>query len=96
MASFPSDLSRMSSSLASLFPHASLSAAGAAFSSQLDTNAADNAGNAQVTVALAAVRDEIAAAVENIQVVERWIALSTPQMEDGNNFGVSVQMMVAK
>lgn len=27
---------------------------------------------------------------------DRFIALSTPAMEDGNNFGVTVQMMVAK
>jgi hypothetical protein len=96
MANFPADLERMSTEHATLFPHASLSVASAAFAAQLDVKALNNAGNASVTQALNVVRDEIAAAVNNILVIERWIALSTPQMEDGNNFGVSVQMIVAK
>jgi len=96
LSSFPADLERMSASLTTLFPHQSLSAASAAFASTLDTKALNNPGNATVTTALATVRDEMSAVVANLATVERFINLSTPQMEDGNNFGVSVQMMVAK
>mmetsp|Transcript_16918 Transcript_16918/g.33864 ORF Transcript_16918/g.33864 Transcript_16918/m.33864 type:complete len:243 (+) Transcript_16918:958-1686(+) len=96
LSSAPADVERMLSSLNTLFPHKTLSAASAAFTSSLTVESADNAGNKVVTDALFAVRDEIEAAVAKIMAFERFIALSTPAMEDGNNFGVTVQMMVAK
>ena len=40
--------------------------------------------------------DEADALAAHIATLERFIHLSTPVMEDGNNFGVSVQMTVAK
>ena len=83
-------------SAAKYFPFATLTEASEAFKSQLDVNSADNGGNDTVSQALFAVRDEVAGAISNIATIERFIALSTPAMEDGNNFGVTVQMMVAK
>uniref|UniRef100_A0A6U0T7X5 Proteasome activator PA28 C-terminal domain-containing protein n=1 Tax=Eucampia antarctica TaxID=49252 RepID=A0A6U0T7X5_9STRA len=35
-------------------------------------------------------------AVAQVQVLERYIGLHVPQMEDGNNFGVTVQMTICK
>ena len=78
------------------FPYKSATEASEAFKSQLDINSCDNKGNDAVSGALFVVRDEITAAIEKIMTIERFIALSTPPMEDGNNFGVTVQMMVAK
>eukprot|EP00592_Proboscia_alata_P007721 CAMPEP_0194357528 /NCGR_PEP_ID=MMETSP0174-20130528/5005_1 /TAXON_ID=216777 /ORGANISM="Proboscia alata, Strain PI-D3" /LENGTH=251 /DNA_ID=CAMNT_0039127603 /DNA_START=100 /DNA_END=855 /DNA_ORIENTATION=- len=40
--------------------------------------------------------DAISDCVSQISKLESFIGLSTPQMEDGNNFGVSVQLVVAK
>lgn len=34
--------------------------------------------------------------LSHVQVLERYIALHVPQMEDGNNFGVTVQLTVSK
>ncbi len=96
MASAPGDLERLNASLPVLFPYTSLSEASVAFVKDLETATTDNPGNAAVTKALYATRDELAAAVQKIMAIERFIALSTPKMEDGNNFGVSVQMIVAK
>ena len=41
-------------------------------------------------------RDILAASIEDITVINRYITMHFPAMEDGNNFGVSVQMVVAK
>jgi len=40
--------------------------------------------------------DIISETIDQIQTMERYIMLHIPQMEDGNNFGVTVQMTVAK
>lgn len=40
--------------------------------------------------------DSISECVSQISQLESFIGLSTPAMEDGNNFGVSVQLVVAK
>jgi len=41
-------------------------------------------------------RDALFAGAHNCRVLERFIGLHIPQMEDGNNFGVTVQMMMSK
>lgn len=41
-------------------------------------------------------RDALAMGSAQTRVLERFIGLHIPQMEDGNNFGVSVQMMFSK
>jgi len=46
--------------------------------------------------ALPVVRDYLAKSIDETQLLERYISLHVPAMEDGNNFGVSVQMVVAK
>ena len=54
------------------------------------------AANATVTEALSYVRSEAAACVMNLRKVERFIVLHVPKVEDGNNFGVAIQMEVMK
>merc|ERR1711871_1788435 len=51
-------------------------------------------GEVQATIAL--VRNELAAAVNALGKLELFIGLSTPTIEDGGNFGVSVQAEVKK
>ncbi|GMI48870.1 hypothetical protein TrCOL_g7274 [Triparma columacea] len=92
----PADMERLIAASTKCFPYKSATEASEAFKSQLDINSCDNKGNDAVSGALFVVRDEITAAIEKIMTIERFIALSTPPMEDGNNFGVTVQMMVAK
>ena len=55
-----------------------------------------DAANTLLSTTIPATRDLLSLAISNIQTFERFIALHTPQMEDGNNFGVTVQMTVAK
>ena len=95
-AAAPGDMERLIAASTKCFPFKSATEASEAFKSQLDVSSADNKGNDAVSGALFVVRDEITAAIEKIMTIERFIALSTPPMEDGNNFGVTVQMMVAK
>ena len=63
-------------------------------------NAAIAAGaapvNKEVQATIALVRNELAAAVSALGKLELFIALSTPVIEDGGNFGVSVQAEVKK
>lgn len=40
--------------------------------------------------------DIISQIMDNIQTLERFISLHVPQMEDGNNFGVTVQLTISK
>lgn len=60
------------------------------------TTASPDAVNKTLVSALSAYKDHLAASIENIQTLERFIIVHIPQMEDGNNFGVTVQMTVAK
>mmetsp|Transcript_270 Transcript_270/g.601 ORF Transcript_270/g.601 Transcript_270/m.601 type:complete len:211 (-) Transcript_270:54-686(-) len=46
--------------------------------------------------ASSSVRGHLIELIENVQTLEGWIALALPPMEDGNNFGVSVQLTAAK
>lgn len=52
--------------------------------------------NEEVDAAYKVVRDALCMGSENIRVLERFVGLHIPQMEDGNNFGVGVQMTFAK
>lgn len=91
------DLTRLISLQSSAFPHASLPSASAAFKAELlQGSGGANAGNATVDRASLAVRGELADVSAKIMTLERWIGLNTPVMEDGGNFGVGVQMVVAK
>jgi len=52
--------------------------------------------NGVVDAAYKVTRDALCMGSENIRVLERFVGLHIPQMEDGNNFGVGVQMTFAK
>lgn len=41
-------------------------------------------------------RDEVAQTLNVLLALKRWIRVQVPKIEDGNNFGVSVQLDVAK
>jgi hypothetical protein len=52
--------------------------------------------NADLSFSLQQVRNALHQAVGDVQILETYIHLLMPQMEDGNNFGVTVQMTVLK
>lgn len=54
------------------------------------------AENSVLAKALPKTRDLVAAGISHILLLENFISLHIPAMEDGNNFGVSVQMVVSK
>jgi hypothetical protein len=52
--------------------------------------------NAPLIAALSNYKDLLATTISHIQLLERYIIVHVPKMEDGNNFGVTVQMTVSK
>lgn len=52
--------------------------------------------NDVVDAAYTTTRDALSTCAEHVRVLERFIGLHVPQMEDGNNFGVTVQLTFAK
>lgn len=55
-----------------------------------------NASNASLIDGLKCYMDVLSVTIDQIQTLERYISLHIPKMEDGNNFGVTVQLTVAK
>ena len=51
--------------------------------------------NAEVVKVHTIVREQAAQAVEDLKAVEMWLQIKTPEIADGNNFGVEVQAFVA-
>ncbi len=56
---------------------------------------APGAINAEVVKVGTLVREQAAQAVEDLKAVEMWLQIKTPEVADGNNFGVEVQAFVA-
>jgi len=54
------------------------------------------ASNLSLASAIVAYSDAISNSVDHINALERFISLHVPQMEDGNNFGVTVQLTISK
>merc|ERR1712078_406143 len=52
--------------------------------------------NAELCELQTYARGEAAACVLDLRKIERFITLHVPKVEDGNNFGVAIQLEVAK
>eukprot|EP00956_Cyclotella_meneghiniana_P003769 scaffold4568_cov74-Cyclotella_meneghiniana.AAC.12 len=92
-----STLESLSAALTASAPYqgpTALSTAEAAFVTSISSNV--EAPNATVDAIYKTTRDAATMATANIRTLERFIGLHVPQMEDGNNFGVTVQMMMTK
>jgi hypothetical protein len=74
------------------FPYSSLSVASASFSS-LDVTAASNE---KASHAVATSLDAISSISQDVQTLETFLHLHIPNMEDGGNFGVTVQLTLLK
>lgn len=95
LTNVPKTLSEISSTTEAIFPFCKLSKAEEAFEAELTASGLD-AANTTVAKIVPVVRDILYTIITDIQICERYITLHVPPMEDGNNFGVSVQMMIAK
>jgi len=93
----PATVTAIETTLKELFPFAphQLSSAEKIFEQNLAEHGFD-AYNSVLAKCLPATRDLLAKGISHILLLERFISLNVPAMEDGNNFGVSVQMVVAK
>lgn len=55
-----------------------------------------SAPNSLLEKAIPKTRELLATSIEDITLFQRFVTTHVPSMEDGNNFGVSVQMVVSK
>jgi hypothetical protein len=85
-------LESLEASFTECFPYTSLSAASADFSS-LGVNADKNE---KVVKAVTTVLDAITSMTQDAQTLATFLHLHIPKMEDGNNFGVTVQLALLK
>lgn len=95
LSKIPSTLSNISEILNTLFPYTSLSTADSSFATEL-TNSGLDGENTTISKIIPATQDLLYAIISDIQTLERYISIHVPPMEDGNNFGVSVQMTISK
>ena len=91
-----STLQQLETLLQTHFPHTrTLSQVQTAFEDDIAKEGIE-CGNAHLATAIPLTRDAICTCIANVQALEGWILLALPAMEDGGNFGVSVQMGVLK
>lgn len=81
----------MEASFAGAFPYPSLSAASADFGGSVNLASNDKVSKC-VTLAL----DAMSSMSQDVQTLENFLHLHIPKMEDGNNFGVTVQLALLK
>jgi hypothetical protein len=87
-------LDGMTTALNQHFNLTKLSAVESAFEEALKSG--PDGKNDAILNAIQYYQDILSETIDEIQTFERYITLHIPQMEDGNNFGVTVQMTVAK
>jgi len=73
-----------------LFPFEALDAAAAVFKEDL------SGLNGTNSTALVSVRNQASLLISTLDAIIAWISLSVPKIEDGGNFGVSIQFEIRK
>ena len=91
-SALPDKIMKIDGKLASL-SSLSLEEVEARFTKEFNASGPKNAAVAQL---LSEARSEAATCILNLSKYERFIVLSVPKVEDGNNFGVSIQLEVKK
>ena len=94
LASGKSDIEKIDASITELFTLTPTEAEASFETAISSSNDALRGPNAAVSKAIPVLRDTLTQGIASIQSIERWISLNIPIMEDGNNFGVSIQMTV--
>mmetsp|Transcript_27744 Transcript_27744/g.31807 ORF Transcript_27744/g.31807 Transcript_27744/m.31807 type:complete len:253 (+) Transcript_27744:121-879(+) len=90
----PSTLGAIEETLTTHFPTYKLSEVETQYINAL--SAYPETPNTALFTGLQAYTDTLAHVINIIQTLERYITIHIPQMEDGNNFGVTVQMTISK
>lgn len=90
LSSANAKVSELGALRAQLFPYDTLDAAASAFGQDL---ADSNKLNSE---ALMSVRNEVSSLISTLDAIVAWITLSVPKIEDGGNFGVSIQFEIRK
>jgi len=65
-------------------------------SAEFEAAVASGVVNAEVTKLSALVRDQAAQTIEDLKAIDMWLACKMPEVSDGNNFGVDVQVHVTE
>lgn len=84
----------MESKFAECFTFPTLSSATSEFVTDNTNNV--NVTNEKVSKAVSTTLDAIASVAQDVRTVESFLHLHIPKMEDGNNFGVTVQLSLLK
>ncbi|CAM9762502.1 unnamed protein product [Pylaiella littoralis] len=92
----PARVEQMQLLLDGKFAYTSLTDVESAFKQLLAGSGGTATENADMTALLSSVRDEVAQTLNILLALKRWIQVQVPKIEDGNNFGVSVQLDVTK
>jgi hypothetical protein len=94
IASVPTILAAFESAISTHFSNSTPSSLETSYSASLTSS--PDAINTPLVSALSAYKDLLSQTIDSILLLERYVILHIPQMEDGNNFGVTVQMTVSK
>lgn len=92
----PDTLEMIEQTISTHFPTYKLSDVESQYKTTLLSAASPESSNATLDSAIQAYIDTLSHVIHIIQTFERYITLHIPQMEDGNNFGVTVQMTITK
>lgn len=96
LASVPSRVEGMQLLLDSKFSYTSLKDVESGFKLLLAKSDFNATENVEMSALMSTVRDELSQSLNVLLALKQWIRVQIPQIEDGNNFGVSVQLDVAK
>merc|ERR1712038_1922072 len=94
LTSAPTTISSINKIITSQFSTINTTEIQSQYATALKPNPESN--NASLQSAIDAYSDTLSNTISVIQTIERFITLHIPQMEDGNNFGVTVQMTISK
>ncbi|CAM9178235.1 unnamed protein product [Ascophyllum nodosum] len=95
LSSASDNVDRIGQLLASEFSYTSIKDVERRFKDLLASCDGQATENKDLSALLSTVRDEVTQALNILLALKRWIRVQVPTIEDGNNFGVSVQREVA-
>jgi len=92
LSSGANDIDKIELSITELFPISEWTKAEEAFEKELSNEL--RGANSTVAKTIPVLHDTLIQGISNVLAIERWISMNIPIMEDGNNFGVGIQMTI--
>lgn len=96
ISTVPSTVSQLQKLNDSSFTYTSLKSIESDFAASVKQSNRTATENTRMTALLSTVRDEVTQAINVLLALKRWVRVQVPKIEDGNNFGVSVQLDTVK